>query len=196
MRADLLPPRKRIRGSVTAFDYDDCIERSYEAFTKPDIDFDVQLDIDTDVAATEIVVALEVGIGIIAYVGVEVGIRMRGRTGSKRMSSLDIEVETRLLDRIRISKRDNMRLHGMLCVERDRIDSLRRHMSYTQEELRKIRMSLFYDRAYFRRLETFAMRSLGYRLKACAIMTYVSIGSVVASSSIVSNPYCLLGKSM
>ncbi|GKD87140.1 hypothetical protein Tco_1358294, partial [Tanacetum coccineum] len=53
---------------------------------------------------------------------------------------------SRLLDRIKVLERDNMRLRGMLCVERDRIDSLRRH-----------------DRADFRRLETFAKRRLGYR---------------------------------
>ncbi|GJR42673.1 hypothetical protein Tco_1310776 [Tanacetum coccineum] len=40
VHADLLPPRKRIRGAVTASDYDDSIEESYEAYTKPDIDCD------------------------------------------------------------------------------------------------------------------------------------------------------------
>ncbi|GJU12304.1 putative reverse transcriptase domain-containing protein [Tanacetum coccineum] len=37
---------------------------------------------------------------------------------------------------------DNMRLRGMLCEERDRIDSLRRHMSYTQEGLRQIHITM------------------------------------------------------
>ncbi|GJX11642.1 putative reverse transcriptase domain-containing protein [Tanacetum coccineum] len=35
-----------------------------------------------------------------------------------------------------------MRLRDMLCVERDQIDSIRRHMSYTQEELRQIRITM------------------------------------------------------
>ncbi|GJV94751.1 hypothetical protein Tco_1546328 [Tanacetum coccineum] len=68
-----------------------------------------------------------------------------------------------MVDRIGVLERDNMRLRGMLCVERERVNSLRRHMSYTQEELRQIRVSRYYDRAEFRRLETFAMRHLGYR---------------------------------
>ncbi|GJT33741.1 hypothetical protein Tco_0924160 [Tanacetum coccineum] len=39
-------------------------------------------------------------------------------------------------ERIGTLERDNMRLRAMLCVERERIDNLRRHMAYTQEELR------------------------------------------------------------
>ncbi|GJW12813.1 hypothetical protein Tco_1578640 [Tanacetum coccineum] len=65
-----------------------------------------------------------------------------------------------MLDRIGVLERDNMSLRGMLCVEKERVDSLRRHMMYAQEELRQIRMSRYYDRADFRRLETFAMRRL------------------------------------
>nr|GEV82145.1 hypothetical protein [Tanacetum cinerariifolium] len=67
-----------------------------------------------------------------------------------------------MLDRIGVLERDNMRMRGMLCVERKRVDSLRRHMSHTQEELRQIRVSRFYDRAEFKRLKNFAMRRLGY----------------------------------
>nr|GEW70115.1 putative reverse transcriptase domain-containing protein [Tanacetum cinerariifolium] len=44
-----------------------------------------------------------------------------------------------MLARIGVLERDNMRFQGLLCVERDRIDSLQRHMSYTQGELRRIR---------------------------------------------------------
>nr|GEV16872.1 hypothetical protein [Tanacetum cinerariifolium] len=39
-----------------------------------------------------------------------------------------------MLDRIGVLERDNLKLRGMLCVERERIDSLRCHMAYTQEE--------------------------------------------------------------
>ncbi|GKF02616.1 hypothetical protein Tco_0029539, partial [Tanacetum coccineum] len=45
-----------------------------------------------------------------------------------------------MLDRIRVLEMDNKRLRGMLCVERERVDSLRRHMSSTQEELRQMRV--------------------------------------------------------
>ncbi|GKF07850.1 hypothetical protein Tco_0042074, partial [Tanacetum coccineum] len=61
-------------------------------------------------------------------------------------------------DRIRVLERDNMRLRAMLCIERERIDSLRHHMAYTQEELRQMRRFCYYDRMEFRRLETYARR--------------------------------------
>ncbi|GKF51044.1 hypothetical protein Tco_0147511, partial [Tanacetum coccineum] len=48
------------------------------------------------------------------------------------------------------------KLHGILCVERQRIDNLCRHMSYTQEELRQIHRSRYYDRREFRRLKSYA----------------------------------------
>ncbi|GJU54178.1 reverse transcriptase domain-containing protein [Tanacetum coccineum] len=64
-------------------------------------------------------------------------------------------------DRIRVLERDNMRLRAMLCIERERIDSLRHHMAYTQEELRQMRRFRYYDCMEFRRLETYARRRLG-----------------------------------
>ncbi|GJT50276.1 hypothetical protein Tco_0976433 [Tanacetum coccineum] len=184
VRADLLPPRKRIRGYV---------------------------DIDADTVAAETATTLEVDIGIEADVGVEVGIgieredKVKEEVESRNKGTIKIRVDrvsdikiahrdqghrtlvankqgAGMLDRIRVLQRDNMRLRGMLYVERERINSLRHHMSYTQEELRQIRMSRYYDRANFKMLETFAMRRLGYRPYACFIMIYVSIGSVVASS--------------
>ncbi|GKA80466.1 hypothetical protein Tco_0787158 [Tanacetum coccineum] len=72
IRADLLPPHKRIRGAVTASDYDDSFEESYKAYTEPDIDSDVQADIDGDTMAAEAASARE------ADVGVEVGIGSDG----------------------------------------------------------------------------------------------------------------------
>nr|GEY58029.1 hypothetical protein [Tanacetum cinerariifolium] len=61
--------------------------------------------------------------------------------------------------------RDNMKLRDMLCVEREWIDSLRRHMAYiNQEELRQIRRFRYYDRMKFRRLETYARICLGHSL--------------------------------
>nr|GEY51717.1 hypothetical protein [Tanacetum cinerariifolium] len=72
VHADLLPPRKRIRCVVTLCDFDDSTKESYEAYTKPNIDFDVQADIDVDTTAVEATVTRE------ADVGVEVGIRSNG----------------------------------------------------------------------------------------------------------------------
>ncbi|GJT65408.1 hypothetical protein Tco_1016888 [Tanacetum coccineum] len=64
----MLPPRKRIRGSVFASNYDDSTKESYEAYTEPDIDSDVRAKIDADTANVEASAARE------ADVGVEVGI--------------------------------------------------------------------------------------------------------------------------
>ncbi|GJS96551.1 hypothetical protein Tco_0803519 [Tanacetum coccineum] len=80
IRANLLPPYKRIRGVVTASNYDDSFNESYEAYTEPDIDSDVQEDIDGDIAAAEATAARE------ADVGVEVGI---GSDGDDEVESED-----------------------------------------------------------------------------------------------------------
>ncbi|GJV63555.1 putative ribonuclease H-like domain-containing protein [Tanacetum coccineum] len=69
---DLLLPRKRIRGVVTASDYDDSTKESYEAYMEPDIDSDAQANIDVDIAATKAAAARE------AYVGIEVSIGSDG----------------------------------------------------------------------------------------------------------------------
>ncbi|GJY72180.1 hypothetical protein Tco_0475883, partial [Tanacetum coccineum] len=146
VRADLLPPCKRIRGSVIASDYDDSTEGSYEAYTDPDIDFDVQVDIDVDTADAKTAVALEVGIEIETnVVGVEVGIRIEredeveeeaepGGRGTieirvDRVSNIKSaqrehgrrmlvasEQRAGMLDRIRVLERDNMRLREMLTM--------------------------------------------------------------------------------
>nr|GEV94266.1 hypothetical protein [Tanacetum cinerariifolium] len=87
-------------------------------------------DIDANTAAVETAVALEVSIGIEADVGVEVGIE------TKREDKVREEAESGDRDRIGVLEGENMRLRGMVCVERERVDILRRHMSYTQEELR------------------------------------------------------------
>nr|GEX12847.1 hypothetical protein [Tanacetum cinerariifolium] len=58
-RTGLLPPRKRVRGSIYAFDRDGSTESSYETHTDPDIDFDVQADIDACIMATDVATARE-----------------------------------------------------------------------------------------------------------------------------------------
>ncbi|GJY33617.1 hypothetical protein Tco_0716907 [Tanacetum coccineum] len=82
-----------------------------------------------------------------------------GDEGSREYVQIGLDVVMQKL----YDHMDNMRLRGMLCIERDRIDSVRRHMGYVQEELRQIRLFRCYDRVDFRTLETFAMRHLGYR---------------------------------
>ncbi|GKB01619.1 hypothetical protein Tco_0829663 [Tanacetum coccineum] len=153
IRADLLPPRKRIRGFAIASDYDDSTEGSYEAYTEPDIDSDVQADIAADTVASKTAAALEVGIGIEREEEVE----EEAESGDR--STIMIGVD-RFSD-IESAQREHGR--RMLAASEERIDSLRRHMLSTKEELRQIRVSRYYDLADFRRLKSFAMRRLGYR---------------------------------
>ncbi|GJR76359.1 hypothetical protein Tco_0088724 [Tanacetum coccineum] len=51
VRADLFPPRKRIRGSSAALSLEDTIKESLEVGSEEDIDFDVWADIEADIAA-------------------------------------------------------------------------------------------------------------------------------------------------
>ncbi|GJV33370.1 hypothetical protein Tco_1393770 [Tanacetum coccineum] len=44
-----------------------------------------------------------------------------------------------LADHVRSLGRENLRVRALLCIERDRVDSLRRHMALSQEEFRQIR---------------------------------------------------------
>ncbi|GJS11466.1 reverse transcriptase domain-containing protein [Tanacetum coccineum] len=44
-----------------------------------------------------------------------------------------------LADRVRSLGRENLRVRALLCIERDRVDNLRRHMALSQEEFRQVR---------------------------------------------------------
>nr|GEV18932.1 hypothetical protein [Tanacetum cinerariifolium] len=69
VRANLLPPRKRIRGSVSATAQDDSTEESYKAYMEPNIDFDVQTDIDADTTVAEAAAAREADVGVKFSIG-------------------------------------------------------------------------------------------------------------------------------
>ncbi|GKB17431.1 hypothetical protein Tco_0851354 [Tanacetum coccineum] len=58
-----------------------------------------------------------------------------------------------LADRVRSLGRENLRVRALLCIERDCVDGLRRHMALSQEEFRQIRI---------RRLNSLVERRLGF----------------------------------
>ncbi|GKF62383.1 hypothetical protein Tco_0182437, partial [Tanacetum coccineum] len=87
-------------------------------------------------------------------------------------------------ERIGTLERDNRRLRGMLGVKRQRVDRLRRSMSYVQRDLRQIRRFRFYDHVRIEGLETYARRHLGYRPSICSIIVRVAISSIWSSSSV------------
>nr|GEV34992.1 hypothetical protein [Tanacetum cinerariifolium] len=90
VHADLLPHRKRIRGAVTTLDYDDNTKESYEAYTEPVIDFDVQEDIDDDTATAEAAAAREANV------------RVEGGIGSDGEDEAEEEAESKDRDTIKI----------------------------------------------------------------------------------------------
>nr|GEY45296.1 hypothetical protein [Tanacetum cinerariifolium] len=154
-------------------------------------DIDVDNAAAEAVAAKEADVGVEVGIGIDREDGVEsedkgtikIGVDrvtkpvvsddvyesacndMPESTDERGLDGLMQKLYDHLVEiRLECLDRDKMKLRGMLCVERERIDSLRCHMAYiNQEELRQIRRFRYYDRMEFRRLETYARICLGDR---------------------------------
>ncbi|GJR92050.1 hypothetical protein Tco_0216061 [Tanacetum coccineum] len=99
VRVDLLPPRKRISGAVTASDYDESTEESYEAYTKPDIDSDVQVDINVDIVAMEAAAARE------ADVGVEFGIGSDGEDEAETRNRGTINIGVDKVSEVECSER-------------------------------------------------------------------------------------------
>ncbi|GJW34379.1 putative reverse transcriptase domain-containing protein [Tanacetum coccineum] len=83
--------------------------------------------------------------------------------------------------RISTLERDNMKLKGMLGVERQRVDRFRRSMSYVQRDLRQICLFRFYDCVRFRRLETYAKETFGTMPTATRFeMTQDAINELIA----------------
>ncbi|GJY81480.1 hypothetical protein Tco_0494231 [Tanacetum coccineum] len=57
---------------------------------------------------------------------------------------------------------ENLKVHAMLDIERDRVSSLRLHMSLSQEEFRQIRRDRDDARGRLRRLESYLGRRFGF----------------------------------
>ncbi|GKE79614.1 hypothetical protein Tco_1545734 [Tanacetum coccineum] len=69
----------------------------------------------------------------------------------------------RITERIESLRLENLKVRALLCIERDRMDSLRLHMSRSQEEFRYIREDRDEVRRRFGRLESFVERRFGFR---------------------------------
>ncbi|GKC07863.1 hypothetical protein Tco_0999473, partial [Tanacetum coccineum] len=68
-----------------------------------------------------------------------------------------------MIERIDSLRLENLKVHAMLDIERDRVNSLRLHMSLSQEEFRQVRRDRDDTRGRLRRLETYVERRLGFR---------------------------------
>nr|GEY90622.1 putative reverse transcriptase domain-containing protein [Tanacetum cinerariifolium] len=161
-RADLLPPRKRFRDSI-----------SLEDSVEEDIDMDVLEGIEADATVVEVVVDKDVETGIDADIGMEIDVEINVEDEVESINRGTIEVrvdmdagidihdgmlmpdaiesleqlEAGLLiasgERVGLSYRtrslekENLKVRALLCIERDRVDSLRHHIALSQEEFRQ-----------------------------------------------------------
>ncbi|GKD08442.1 hypothetical protein Tco_1188127 [Tanacetum coccineum] len=68
-----------------------------------------------------------------------------------------------MIERIDSLRLENLKVRAMLDIERDRVNSLRLHMSLSQEEFRQVRRDRDDTRGRLRRLESYVERHLGFR---------------------------------
>nr|GEV09204.1 hypothetical protein [Tanacetum cinerariifolium] len=73
-----------------------------------------------------------------------------------------------LADRVRCLVQDNLRVRALLCIGRDRVDSLRHHMVLFQEEFHQVRKDSNDTQRRLRRLESLVERRLGFRQEVLA----------------------------
>nr|GFB34580.1 hypothetical protein [Tanacetum cinerariifolium] len=67
-----------------------------------------------------------------------------------------------LSDRTRSSERENLKVRALLSIEKDRVDSLHRHMALSHEEFHQVHRDRDDTRRRLRRLELFVERRLGF----------------------------------
>nr|GFA74001.1 hypothetical protein [Tanacetum cinerariifolium] len=163
-RADLLPPRKRFSDSI-----------SPEDSVEDDIDTNVLRDIKADATAVEVAVDRDVearvdrGIDIEIDVGIDVEDEVEDKVESNDKGSMEVGVD---MD-ARIGILDGMlmpdavdrleQVQALLGIERDRVDSLCRHMALSPEEFRQVRKDRDDTRRRLRTLDSFVKRRLGFR---------------------------------
>ncbi|GKE67369.1 hypothetical protein Tco_1521530, partial [Tanacetum coccineum] len=68
-----------------------------------------------------------------------------------------------MIERIDSLRLENLKVHAMLDIERDRVNSLRLHMSLSQEEFPQVRRDHDDTRERLRRLKSYVERRLGFR---------------------------------
>nr|GEU85711.1 gypsy/Ty3 retroelement polyprotein [Tanacetum cinerariifolium] len=150
--ADLLPPRKRFRDSCSSEDSEE-----------------EHMEIGTADAEAIADLGISDGVGAHTEDGIVDLLVTRGNSDPSGGDALDLERQLEasgeragLVDKVRSLGRENLRVRALLCIERDRVDSLRRHMALSQEEFRQIRRDRDDTRRRLRRLESLVERRLGF----------------------------------
>nr|GEV17177.1 retrovirus-related Pol polyprotein from transposon TNT 1-94 [Tanacetum cinerariifolium] len=120
--ANIFSPHKRFRDSI-----------SLEDSVKEDIDINVLEDIEADATTVEVAVErdvearIDVGIGIEVNVGIYVEVEVEDEVESNERGTME-DYEFRV---------GEPKGSSLLSIERDRVDSLRRHTALSQEEFRQ-----------------------------------------------------------
>ncbi|GJY04659.1 hypothetical protein Tco_0370599 [Tanacetum coccineum] len=141
VRADLLPPRKRIRGRHR------CLYCGTDAVAVREMDVRVEFGIETEAEADKEANAEIQPEGTIE-IGVDVAIGM------------DIPDDSLMPDAIeRLGKLEE----GMQGIERVRADSLQRRLGYVEDKLGQVHELRAYESQILWRMETFMMRTHDYR---------------------------------
>ncbi|GKF25920.1 hypothetical protein Tco_0081814, partial [Tanacetum coccineum] len=128
--ADLLPPRKRFRDPYSPKD------------SRED-----HMEIGTVDAEAVADLGISDGVGVDTKDGIGMGVKIAAsdiredeeefETAQRQLEASQLmasEKRAGLTDRIRRLGRENLRVRALLCIERDRVDSLRHHMALLQEE--------------------------------------------------------------
>ncbi|GKD88769.1 hypothetical protein Tco_1364276 [Tanacetum coccineum] len=124
-RADLLPPRKRFRDSISP---EDSVEE--------DVDTDVLEDIKVDAMVDKVAVDRDVEAGVDASIGMEVdvGVDVEDEVRAERVGGeelIDGGERASLLEQVASLERSNARLRGTMMMERARADRFRRFRTMT-----------------------------------------------------------------
>nr|GEV73437.1 hypothetical protein [Tanacetum cinerariifolium] len=156
-RADLLPPYKMFRDSISP---EDSVEEDIDTNVLEDIEADstIEVVVDRDVEAR-----IDVGIGMEVDFGIDVEVKVEDEVESSDRGTMEVKVDMdagidipdgmlmpnaveRLEQLIASGERaglsnktkslewENLKVQALLSIERDRVDSLRRHMALSQEE--------------------------------------------------------------
>nr|GEV10035.1 hypothetical protein [Tanacetum cinerariifolium] len=188
-RADILPPHKRFRDFISP---EDSVEDDIDTDVLKDIEADataVEVAVDRDVETRiDGGIDMEVDVGIdvedelkssdrgTMEVRVDIDVRIDIPDGMLMPDAMEhleqrqleagqliaIGERASLSDRTRSLEQENLKVRALLCIERDQVDSLRRHMALSQEEFRQVRMDRDDTRRRLRRLELFVERRLGF----------------------------------
>ncbi|GJQ89663.1 putative reverse transcriptase domain-containing protein [Tanacetum coccineum] len=187
VRANLLPPRKRIRSPDFVTNLEDCSDESYESSVPRETSLRDDIVIDECIAYADALRAE----GIDARVVVETAARDEVETSARGMVEVKFDRITHLVvlddvlkasqeegavevtyealgdmsKRISELKRDNTRLIDMLDVVIQRVTRIQRKEMRVQREIRQIRRLRFYDRV---RIEASKARDAARNLKPLA----------------------------